>query len=211
MWPFKMYINFNVILKKYIYTHKLFKMIKQCTIQVGFTKHYRATNGGQYIQTRKCLLFLFLKLTTICNLVLRLFHMREEPFLLPHEGRACEWDWPMSQNRDHTEVWLSRKSVTTATSWFAMIHRQNALASCHVPSQCACEGHSPPWTYTILNASRGWMPLVSTLDRNMVTALQQLHQNHRCRQEVGLLYGLYSVPMPHALFATWSTWVCSAS
>jgi hypothetical protein len=37
------------------------------------------------------------------------------------------------------------------------------------------------------------MPLVSVLARNIATALQRLRQNHRRRQEVGLLCGLYSV------------------
>jgi plasmid replication initiation protein len=37
------------------------------------------------------------------------------------------------------------------------------------------------------------MPLISALARNMATALQRLRQNHRGRQEVGLLYSLYSV------------------
>ena len=42
----------------------------------------------------------------------------------------------------------------------------------------------PPWTSAILNIFRGWMPLISTLARNIAAALQWLRQNHRQNQEV---------------------------
>jgi hypothetical protein len=44
-------------------------------------------------------------------------------------------------------------------------------------------GHLP-----ILNILKGWMPIISTLVRTMVSALQRLHQNQRQNHEVDLLY-----------------------
>ena len=97
-----------------------------------------------------------------------------------------------AQNKDTEKVDSSNHCHT-------MIHHQNAdamvLASVHLTG-------IPPWTSTILNIIRGWMPLKRTLARTMasafwwrITVMPKSLENHWKNQKVGLLCStvVYSV------------------
>jgi hypothetical protein len=73
-----------------------------------------------------------------------------------------------------------------------MIRHQNAVA---MFLASAVMRHSPPWTSAIFNIFRGWMPLISALPRDMMTALQRLRRNQRQNHEGNLLQGSYSVTL----------------